>query len=82
MSKLDEAEIEIEGWRESRQLVMSELRRVGRIVESLDSKVGSDLTSMKVEIATIKTKVALYAVVAGAIASAILSAVISYLMGK
>lgn len=75
-------DIDIEGWRENRKLVLGELTRVTRAIENLDLKVGGDLTSMKVEVATLKTKVALYAVVAGAIASAILSAVINYIMKK
>lgn len=73
---------EVEGWAQNRKLVLNELGRVTRAVESLDVKVGSELTNMKVEIATIKTKVALYAAVVASVASIILSAVISFLMKR
>lgn len=80
MTPLNESEIE--GWAQNRKLVLNELGRVTRAVESLDVKVGSELTNMKVEIATIKTKVALYAAVIASVASIILSAVISFLMKR
>lgn len=70
---------EIEGWAQNRKLVLTELGRVTRAVESLDVKVGSELTNMKVEIATIKTKVALYAAIISSVASIALSVLIGYL---
>lgn len=70
---------QIEGWAENRKLVLNELGRVARAVESIDVKVGSELTNMKVEIATIKTKVALYAAIIASVASIGLSALISFL---
>lgn len=73
---------EIEGWAQNRKLVLNELGRVTRAVESLDVKVGSELTNMKVEIATIKTKVALYAAAISSIASIALSVLIGYLTRK
>lgn len=75
-NRLDNAEIE--GWDVNRKLVLNELNRVARAIESLDMKVGGEMTNMKVELATIKTKVALYAAVIAAVASALLSIVISY----
>lgn len=75
-------ESQIEGWSENRKLVLNELNRVARAVESIDVKVGSELTNMKVEIATIKTKVALYAAIIASIASILLSAIIGFLMKR
>lgn len=78
MSKrFDDAEIE--GWGANRKLVLNELNRVARAVESLDNKVGGEMTDMKVELATMKTKVALYAAIISAIASMVLSAIVSYI---
>lgn len=75
-NRLDD--VEIEGWGQNRKLVLAELSRVARAVESLDIKVGGEMTNMKVELATLKTKAAIIAAVAGAL----LSAVISYLMKR
>jgi hypothetical protein len=55
--------------------VQAELSRLARAVESLDLKVGGEMTSMKVELATLKTKVAIIVIVA----SAVMSALINYL---
>lgn len=73
------SESEIEGWNQNRKLVLDRLDRVTRAVESLDAKVGSDLTEMKVELATMRTKVGLYAAVVGTVISILFSALISYL---
>lgn len=75
-------ESQIEGWSENRKLVLNELNRVARAVESIDVKVGSELTNMKVEIATIKTKVALYAALIASVASIGLSVLISLIMKR
>lgn len=55
--------------------MQAELSRLARAVESLDLKVGGEMTTMKVELATLKTKVAIIVVVA----SAVMSALINYL---
>lgn len=68
-------DVEVEGWGQNRKLVLAELSRVARAVESLDVKVGGELTNMKVELATLKTKVAIIVIVA----SAAMSALINYL---
>lgn len=78
MTKLDD--VQVEGWAENRKLVLTELNRVARAIEGLDVKVGGEMTNMKVEIATMKTKVGLYAAVIAAVASVVLSAVISALI--
>lgn len=63
----------MEGWNQNRKLVQAELSRLARAVESLDLKVGGEMTSMKVELATLKTKVAIIVVVASAAISALIS---------
>lgn len=75
-------DLEIEGWRENRKLVMSELVRVTRAIEGLDSKVGGELTSMKVEIATLKTKVAVYAAMAAVATSLVITAALNYILHR
>lgn len=75
MTPLNESQVE--GWAENRKLVLNEISRVARAVENIDVKVGSELTNMKVEIATIKTKVALYAAIIASVASIGLSVLIS-----
>lgn len=75
-------DLDVESWKENRKVVLDGLQRVERAVDTLNLKVGSEMTDMKVELATIKTKVALYAAVISLVASLILSAVISYLMKR
>jgi hypothetical protein len=63
----------VEGWNQNRKLVQAELGRLARAVESLDLKVGGEMTNMKVELATLKTKVAIIVVVASAAMSALIN---------
>lgn len=70
MGNLDD--VDVEGWNQNRKLVLAELSRVARAVESLDLKVGGEMTNMKVELATMKVKVAIIAIGAGAIVSALI----------
>ena len=72
-----------DNWRENRKLVHAELSRANRGIDRLgdkisdiDLKLTKDLTDMKIEIATIKTKVLIY----GGLAAIILSALINYLL--
>lgn len=71
---------QIEGWDVNRKLVLNELGRVARALESLDMKVGGEMTDMKVEMATLKTRVGLYAALIAAIASVVFSALMSILL--
>lgn len=66
-------DVEVEGWNQNRKLVQAELGRLARAVESLDLKVGGEMTSMKVELATLKTKMAIIVVVSSAAMSALIS---------
>lgn len=65
-----------------RRLVMSELSRISNKLDTIDGKIGSDLSGLKIEVATLKTKVGLYAAVISAVAAAIMSAIVSYLMKR
>lgn len=62
---LNELEISDEDWRRDRRLVLSELTRIGNKLDTIDGRINSDVTDMKVEVATLKTKVALYAALVG-----------------
>ena len=76
----DQFEMSEEDWRRDRRLVMSELTRIGNKLDTLTSTVNGDVTNMKVEVATLKTKVGLYAALISAVAAAIISAAVSYIM--
>ena len=75
-------QLDIEDWRANRKLVLGELNRIALSLENLDAKVGSDLTTMKVEVAMIKTKVAVYAAIAAIITSAVVSFLFSTLIKR
>lgn len=62
---LNELDISDEDWRRDRRLVLSELTRIGNKLDTIDGRINSDVTDMKVEVATLKTKVALYAALVG-----------------
>lgn len=72
----------VESWEIYQKLVMAELGRLSRAIESVDSNVRGDLTNMKIEIATLKTKWAIYAAIIGTIAGAVISAVVSILIRR
>lgn len=67
-----------EGWDREQKFVLAELQRLARAVESVDSSVRGDVTNMKIEIATLKTKWGVYATIIGAVAGAFISALVSY----
>jgi len=71
-------DVDVEGWRENRKLVLGELVRVTRAIENLDVKISGEMTNIKVEVATIKTKVGVYA----ALIAIVVAAVISYLFKR
>ncbi len=71
-------ETRAEGWDREQKFVLAELQRLARAVESVDSTMRGDLTSMKIEIATLRTKWGVYATIIGAVAGALISAVVSY----
>lgn len=74
--RLDDAKIE--GWELYQKFVLNEMSRLARAVESIDSSVRGDVTNMKIEIATLKTKWGVYATIIGAVAGALISAIVSY----
>lgn len=76
------SESKIERWELNEKFVLNSLDRLSRAVESIDAKVGGDLTSMKIEIATLKTKWAIYAAIIGTVAGAVISAVVSFLIKR
>lgn len=76
------SESKIERWELNEKFVLNSLDRLSRAVESIDAKVGGDLTSMKIEIATLKTKWAIYAAIIGTVMGAVISAVVSFLIKR
>lgn len=87
MSKrLSDTEIERQDWRESRQLVMRTLERVELKLEDIDEKVGGRMTSLEVKVATIDTRVAVYAAMIALVVATVFgilgSVITSYIMRK
>ena len=76
------SEAKIEGWELNQKFVLNSLDRLSRAVESIDANVRGDLTTMKIEIATLKTKWAIYAAIIGTVAGAVISALISFLIKR
>ena len=76
------SESKIERWELNEKFVLNSLDRLSRAVESIDAKVGGDLTSMKIEIATLKTKWTIYAAIIGTVAGAAISAFISFILKR
>ncbi len=70
------------GFGEYRALILSELRRVSDKIDVLDGKLSNlqsgEISNLKVELSTIKTKVVIMSAAAAAIASAIVAAVVSH----
>lgn len=78
----EELQLSREDWRKDRSLVMSDLRRVSDSLDKLTLTVGGELTNMKVEVATLKTKVAIYAAAISTVTTLILGAIIKYITSQ
>jgi hypothetical protein len=75
-------DVKIKGWESYQIFVLNEMGRLSRAVEDVNRTVTGDLAAMKIEIATLKTKWAIYAAIIGTIAGAIISAAVSYLIKR
>lgn len=79
-------ERESAGFSEYRALILSELRRVSDKIDALDGKLtnlqSGEISNLKVELSTIKTKVVIMSAAGAAVASAVVAWVVSHFTAK
>ena len=70
------------GFGEYRALILSELRRVSDKIDALDGKLtdlrSGEISNLKVELSTIKTKVVILSAAGASIASAVVAALVTH----
>lgn len=78
----DDEQAERDDWRSNRKLVLAEMRRLSNNIEGLTSSVNKDLTEMKIEMATMKTKVVLIGTMAAIVITPIVAAIVNVIFKR
>lgn len=75
-------DLDLESWNQNRKMVLTRLDQIAAQVERIDSKIGTDLVNMRIEVAMLKTKFGIYAALIGGGSAAVIAPIMAFIVSR